>query len=70
MTTDSIKIQCSRCGSKLFEHPSDPKPDDMITCSGCGDSARYDAVREAAIEKGKEAITEALRDSLRKAGFK
>lgn len=37
---DTISISCSDCGSKEFIKPENPKPDDIISCKGCGASIR------------------------------
>ncbi len=45
---ETIEIQCSDCGSKDFEFPANPKPDDVVTCSGCGRKDTYGAILQKA----------------------
>lgn len=68
--SDQITFKCSKCGSDEFEIPTNPKPNDMITCAGCGCTGKYGEVRKEAIKQSKEAVEKMLRDTLKKAGFK
>ena len=52
----NIELQCSKCGSKDFQHPDDLNDESTITCNDCGASAPYGEVREQAITKAKEFI--------------
>ena len=33
---DFIPLKCSKCGSKFFEIPANPEPDDAVRCRSCG----------------------------------
>jgi RNase P subunit RPR2 len=66
---DQITFTCKKCGSKLLEVPSNPKPNDMVTCAGCGTRSRYAEVQAASIKAGKEAMAKALRDAFGKTRF-
>lgn len=57
-------------GSQSFKCPSNPKPNDMVTCNGCGASSRYAEVQAAAVKKATEFAEKTVRDALKKAGFK
>ena len=41
MSTDKISAKCSKCGGTQFSRPTDPGPDDKVTCVGCSASWRY-----------------------------
>ncbi len=47
MTKHSVEITCGHCGSKDFEYPGNPQPDDIVTCTGCGAIATYKEIIEA-----------------------
>ena len=51
MTQQEVTIVCSDCGGKDFECPADPKPDDMITCNGCGRQDTYKVLEALALEQ-------------------
>jgi hypothetical protein len=65
-----IAIKCSHCGSEQFKFPTNPKPDDVVACAKCGRTGKYSDIQHAAMEKGKQAIADQLRDAIKKAGFK
>lgn len=65
MSTDTIEFSCASCGSKEFKYPENPKPDDMITCNGCGAQDTYAAIQAAAIEQAKNAVSKVLGDSFK-----
>ncbi|WP_321419331.1 hypothetical protein [uncultured Desulfobacter sp.] len=48
MSENAVEITCANCGGKDFEYPSDPQPDDVVTCTGCGASATYKEIIDAA----------------------
>jgi len=48
MSKETVSIICSGCGSKGFEYPANPKPNDTVTCNGCGAQATYATILEAA----------------------
>jgi RNase P subunit RPR2 len=70
MSQDKITFKCAKCGRKDFNIPNNPKPNDMVTCRGCGATSRYADVQAATMKLGKEAVEKALRDGFKKAGFK
>ena len=51
MATESIEFSCSSCGSKDFEFPTNPQPDDLVTCNGCGGQEKYGVLIETAINQ-------------------
>ncbi|OHV96196.1 hypothetical protein AKG95_15425 [Janthinobacterium lividum] len=57
---------CDSCGSDKFAIPSDPKPDDMISCAGCGNAARYVDLQESAVKQAKELVQKTFAGLFRK----
>ena len=49
--TKDISILCGICQSLDFDIPREPKPDDTITCLGCGETGNYGEFISAAIEQ-------------------
>ncbi|MFA6986338.1 MAG: hypothetical protein WC213_09035 [Arenimonas sp.] len=71
MGTSTVTLKCAACGSDQFERPANPKPQDKITCKGCGATGTYGQV----IQAGKKQIVNKVRADLTKAlkgikGFK
>ena len=66
--SDTIKVSlnCKKCGAESFHIPDDPKPDDMLTCNGCGAQWRYDVVRNAAIQEAKSELLKIAREAFKK----
>lgn len=64
--SDSVSFKCANCGSKEFEIPSDPQPDDVITCVGCGAKGTYASIRDMAVSQAKDEIGKMFRDSFGK----
>lgn len=62
MTSDNISLKCSKCGSSSFKLPTDPKPDDMIVCAGCGATARYKDVQAQALDQASKFVEDLARD--------
>jgi RNase P subunit RPR2 len=56
MSGDKITFKCRACGSAKFALPSNPRPDDVVTCSGCGATARYGDVQAATVKLAKREI--------------
>lgn len=65
MSQDRITFSCLACGSKDFKFPSDPKPDDLVTCAGCGATSRYEDVQKTALEQGQKAVVDMVRDAIK-----
>ena len=63
-------FQCSKCRSKAFDMPANPKPNDAVTCNGCGATSKYAVIQAAAIKQAKQAAEKTIRDSIKRAGFK
>lgn len=70
MSSIPIELKCAACGSKSFELPSDPQPDDFVSCAGCGAKARYEDLRIAAIEQAQKLAGEMLKDVFKGSGWK
>jgi len=49
--TKDITIRCHKCKGLDFDIPREPKPEDLITCLGCGESGPYGEITTAALEK-------------------
>ena len=71
MTTATVPvgIKCS-CGSTQFRQPKNPQPDDVITCLGCGASARCDDIVRKVGEEARKLFVDELKIAFRKAPFK
>ncbi|WP_454056059.1 ECs_2282 family putative zinc-binding protein [Cupriavidus sp. Marseille-Q8015] len=56
----SFTIHCPQCGGEDFKRPSDPQPDDQVTCIGCGRAWLFDDFqrmgREQFFEAGRKAL--------------
>jgi hypothetical protein len=64
MTTDHIELSCAECGSKAFTLPNDPpQPDDVVTCAGCGRTARYADIQAQAAAKGRTLVNDLVRNA-------
>lgn len=63
--TDHITFQCAKCGSERFHVPTDPGADDLIKCVRCGAWARYEEVRNVAIEEAKKTVEDAIRNAFK-----
>ncbi|MFZ4876820.1 ECs_2282 family putative zinc-binding protein [Janthinobacterium sp. Mn2066] len=62
----NLTFTCASCGSGKFEIPSDPRPDDMVTCTGCGGAARYSDLQASAVKQAKEFVQKSLNGLFRK----
>ncbi|WP_160153323.1 hypothetical protein [Microbulbifer sp. ALW1] len=62
MSSDTITLHCAKCRSEKFEIPRNPKPNDVITCGGCGAQAKYGAIRDAALKQAKDLVAKQFRD--------
>ena len=70
MSGDRISFKCSKCGSSKFDIPTNPKPNDVITCAGCGATGRYDDIKTKATELAKAEVERKLRDAFKGFGEK
>ena len=62
MGKTEASIICSDCGSEDFEYPANPKPDDMVTCNGCGRQDTYGALEAQALAQFEDLIKKGLGD--------
>lgn len=62
----TLRFQCAKCGSDKFEIPDDPKPDDTITCAGCGAQGRYGDIQSSARRQAKNAVEKVLGDIVKR----
>lgn len=62
MASDKITFKCRRCGGTQFKFPSaTPKATDIISCAGCGASARYGDVQAEAVTLAKQEVEKAFK---------
>lgn len=62
MENSGINFRCAACGSDQFIQPDgDPKPDDAITCAGCGAVGKYGDIQSAAVEQAKNLLADTFR---------
>lgn len=70
MSSSHISLRCQRCGSEQFQMPrADPRPEDVISCAGCGAQGRFDQIRADALRQAKEQVERALHDAFRGSRF-
>jgi len=60
MSQNSIEFSCSNCGSNNFKVPTDPKPDDIIICGGCGGQEKYGVLKRSAIKQAEKLVSDKL----------
>lgn len=58
MATDTLPLVCDKCGSKEFELPKNPRPDDTVTCASCGASGRYADLQRQAVAAAKQYVSD------------
>jgi hypothetical protein len=64
--TDRLTIRCAACNSDQFKGvSSNPQPDDVITCAGCGATSRYVEIQRQAVEQGTKAVETAVRNAFK-----
>ena len=61
--SSNIEFSCTRCGSKQFQIPTNPKPDDMVVCSGCGGQAKYGVIMDSASNQAKDSVSKMFREA-------
>jgi hypothetical protein len=66
--TSTASIDCGKCHVPL-QGPTNPKPDDILTCPKCGGNIRLDKALKQARELAKTALTKGLKDAFKKARF-
>ncbi|WP_024590514.1 MULTISPECIES: hypothetical protein [unclassified Pseudoalteromonas] len=54
--SDKLKLICTACGSKDFEYPARPKPNDQVTCAGCGAASTYGELQAQAEKEAKKIL--------------
>jgi hypothetical protein len=59
-------ILCGNCRTPV-EGPEEPRPEDQITCSNCGQSDKFEAVLESAKAFATDSAANSLNTSLAKA---
>ncbi len=62
-------ITCGKCRVPL-KGPSNPKPNDLLTCPQCGSQIETKAAVEQARKLIGAEVEKTLKDAFRKAGFK
>lgn len=60
MSKSTLRIRCGDCGSDTFVHSNDPKPDDVVTCKGCGRTSKYADLQAAAMDAAKKLVGKVL----------
>lgn len=72
MSSSTHAILCGACKRQVETVP-DPKPDDQVTCAGCGRADRFDKVMASLKEHigylTQKAMSEHLRKTTRRNGF-
>lgn len=67
MADDTIQFKCAKCGSDKFQFPSkNPRPDDVITCAGCGASGRYKDIQAEAMRQAKKEVEKIFKNAFKK----
>jgi len=72
MSYQDVRVLCGKCGSDAtsIENPS---LDDIVTCTGCGSSDRFedvlDSVKEHMLEQATAGISSALSTGFKRSGF-
>ena len=65
MFRDRITLRCAKCGSKKFDIPANPKPNDMIACER-GDAMKFADAQKQAVALSKKIAEKTVRNSFRK----
>lgn len=63
MSETTITLRCASCGSDQFQRPDHPKPEDEVTCAGCGATSTYGQIMKSA----KEQVMDKVAADFRKA---
>ena len=54
--SDKLELICTACGSKDFEYPVHPKPNDQVACAGCGASSTYGELQAQSEKEAKKML--------------
>ena len=65
MYGDQITFRCAKCGSKKFDIPANPKPNDMIACER-GHAMKFANAQKQAVDLSKKIAEKTVRNSFRK----
>ena len=66
--SDLINLACSACGNEKFHQPTNPKPNDQITCAGCGAHSTYGELQRQAEKQLQKIANHAAKEIARKLG--
>ncbi|MGO1070714.1 hypothetical protein [Lysobacter sp. CA199] len=66
METTITHYRCGDCGSEQLVQPSNPHPDDIITCVSCGATWTVREVQQASLEATTLAAIDKLDDVIGK----
>jgi hypothetical protein len=55
MLRPRVALRCPRCGSDSFRIDGKPKPEDMITCTGCHTGITYREAENATLSRARYA---------------
>lgn len=64
-----VSLKCLFCGCELKGNTNTEKEytsGDMIKCQECGEQNDYDALKDVAIEEGKESVAKYAKDEIAK----
>ena len=67
--TVEIKLECAFCNSSEFELPYEgyqPYEGEMLKCSNCGKLNDFSAIKEVAIDAGREELAEYAHNEIEK----
>ena len=59
MSSESYEIVCRACQCAV-ETVEDPKPEDVVSCPGCGTSDRFDVVMENVADEYAQKVGDSL----------
>jgi predicted nucleic acid-binding Zn-ribbon protein len=62
----TFKAGCVHCGSQEFKYPDNPQPNDEVTCTGCGRTARFGDLQKSAVEQAFAQAAEVVRKTFGK----
>ena len=66
MSNNEITVKCSKCNTPL-EGPSNPKPNDIISCPKCGNSDKFNNIMKEIEKQAAAQIENMVADTLDKA---
>lgn len=72
MAVSTHKILCGSCKSVL-EGPTEPKPDDVVTCAGCGQHDTFQnvmaEVKQYVVDRTAKMISDSMANAVRGSKF-